>query len=92
VLRSNGSFFLLYLEEITVQIKICSFPFAILFSIPRSSVKKAVPVQALSVPGVWDPKIHDNRHKNVVKLSALRTGRPPPYKIFMVLISIDHRA
>jgi hypothetical protein len=33
------------------------------------------PGQALRVPGVVAPRFHDNRHMNVVKLSALRTGR-----------------
>jgi hypothetical protein len=34
---------------------------------------KAIPVQALRVPGVEAPRFQDNRHKKVVR-SVLRTG------------------
>jgi hypothetical protein len=39
---------------------------------------KAVPLQAMQamrVPGGGAPRFHDNRHLNVVRLLALRTGR-----------------
>ena len=49
------------------------------------------PGQALRVPReVGSPRFLDNRHMNVVRLSALRTGRlylPPSQEIFLVLIS-----
>jgi hypothetical protein len=33
------------------------------------------PEQALRVPGVEDPRFHNNRRIKVVRLSALRAGR-----------------
>jgi len=48
------------------------------------------PEQALGVPEA--PRIEDNRHKKVVRLSALRTGRIYPQKIFLALISVGDRS
>ena len=46
------------------------------------------PRHALSVPGGEAPRFQDNRHRMVVRLSALRTGHLYPQEIFTVLISV----
>ena len=47
------------------------------------------PGQALRVPGFEVPTFHDNRHMKVVRLSAVRTGRPySPQEIFLAHISV----
>jgi hypothetical protein len=46
------------------------------------------PGQALWVPGGEAPRFHDNRLMKVVRLSAKRTGRLCPQKVFLVLISV----
>jgi hypothetical protein len=43
-------------------------------AISSFSWSKAIPVQAHTVPGGWGSQIQDNRHINVARLSALRTG------------------
>jgi len=51
----------------------------------------AIPLQAWTGPEFWvaeAPRSQDNRHMNVVRLSALRTGRLYPQEIFLVLISL----
>jgi hypothetical protein len=54
--------------------------------------KKAFPLQALDRPlgfqEVQASELLDNRHKKVVRLSALRTGRLYPHEGFLVLISV----
>jgi hypothetical protein len=47
---------------------------------------KAIPLQAWTGPE--GPRFQDNRHTNVVRLSALRTGRIYPQEIFLVFISV----
>jgi hypothetical protein len=49
---------------------------------------KAIPLQALRVPGVWAPRFQDNWHLKVVRLSAVHTSHFCPQEIFPVLISV----
>jgi len=49
---------------------------------------RTISVQALKVPGVQALRFQENRHTKWVRLSVLRTGRPYPQEIFLVLISV----
>jgi len=57
----------------------------------RDRKSKAIPIQAWTGPGVSRslrlPDFKINRHMNVVKLSALRTGLLYHQEIFLVLVS-----
>jgi len=46
------------------------------------------PGVAQRLPGSWDSQISWQRHRMVVRLSALRTGHLYPQEMFLVLISV----
>jgi hypothetical protein len=44
------------------------FPHLSFYSTYRAATQKAMPVQALRVPGGWGSQIHDNRHMKAIRL------------------------
>jgi hypothetical protein len=49
---------------------------------------KKISVQAVRFPGVQAPRFQENRHTKWVRLSVLRTSRPYPLEVFLVLIFV----
>jgi hypothetical protein len=53
----------------------------------KVKLSRYTPGQALGVPWGWGSSL-DSRQRKVVRLSALRTGRPYPQEEFLELISV----